>query len=189
MVCQECGKRPVSVHVVRVENGVKREMHLCEVCAKQKNEFDFLDPQLALSQFLSGFFQQPEETEGQSDQAHEGPRCPSCGLYYSEFSKSSQLGCDQCYEAFLEPLQTVVRRIQPGAAHTGKLPRRRGGILESRRQIKRLRLEMKEAVLAEEFEKAAKIRDKIKVLELELETREQHGSDTTPGQSDELLDG
>jgi c-di-GMP-binding flagellar brake protein YcgR len=37
MICDECGKRLAAVHITKVENGKKSNMHLCEQCAMQKN--------------------------------------------------------------------------------------------------------------------------------------------------------
>ncbi|HOE56509.1 MAG TPA: CtsR family transcriptional regulator, partial [Bacillota bacterium] len=37
MLCDECVKRPATVHITKVENGKKSDIHLCEQCAMEKN--------------------------------------------------------------------------------------------------------------------------------------------------------
>ena len=38
MVCQECGKRPATLHFTKIVNGEKNEFHICENCAREKGE-------------------------------------------------------------------------------------------------------------------------------------------------------
>lgn len=36
MLCQECNKRPATLHFTKIVNGEKTEFHICETCAKEK---------------------------------------------------------------------------------------------------------------------------------------------------------
>ena len=36
MMCQECQMRPATVHITKIVNNQKSQIHLCEECAKQK---------------------------------------------------------------------------------------------------------------------------------------------------------
>ena len=38
MICQECGKRPATLHFTKIVNGDKNEFHICENCAREKGE-------------------------------------------------------------------------------------------------------------------------------------------------------
>ncbi len=49
--------------------------------------------------------------------------------------------------------------------HTGKLPKKADAALKLKREGERLRRQLQEAILNEEFEKAAKIRDKIREID------------------------
>jgi protein arginine kinase activator len=49
--------------------------------------------------------------------------------------------------------------------HTGKLTKEVQGEVKAKRQIDRLRKELKEAITNEEFEKAASLRDQIREME------------------------
>ena len=35
MFCQECQKRPATIHMTRIVNNVKTEVHLCSECARK----------------------------------------------------------------------------------------------------------------------------------------------------------
>ena len=39
MFCQECGKKPATLHFTKIVNGEKTEFHICESCAREKGEF------------------------------------------------------------------------------------------------------------------------------------------------------
>ena len=39
MVCQECGKKPATLHFTKIVNGEKTEFHICESCAREKGDF------------------------------------------------------------------------------------------------------------------------------------------------------
>ena len=38
MLCQECGKKPATLHFTKIVNGEKTEFHICESCASEKGE-------------------------------------------------------------------------------------------------------------------------------------------------------
>lgn len=170
MICQICHKRPASVHVTKIVNGVKSELHICEQCAKEKEGLgintamqSFVAP-LSFSNILEGLM----DFAGVGVLPHEGrveTRCPGCGLDYEEFKKTGLLGCSQCYEIFKDRLDPIIRRIHGNIQHTGKVPKRTGGIIRLKRDIEKLKYELKKAVENEEYEKAAQIRDRIKELE------------------------
>jgi protein arginine kinase activator len=37
MICQSCNQREANVHITKIINGVKTEMHLCDECAKKQD--------------------------------------------------------------------------------------------------------------------------------------------------------
>ena len=38
MLCQECGKKPATLHFTKIVNGEKTEFHICESCARERGE-------------------------------------------------------------------------------------------------------------------------------------------------------
>ncbi len=170
MLCQECRKRPATVHITRIVNGKKTEMDLCEQCAREKGEFEFFaEPQFPIQSFLAGLLGQGLGSQPAIQPAAPQARCDTCGLTYEDFARSGRLGCSHCYEHFGERLEPVLRRVHGATQHGGKVPARTGGVAQVRRNLRELREALARAVQAEDFEKAAKLRDEIRQLEKELE--------------------
>lgn len=168
MLCQICNKRPASVHITKIVNGVKNELHICEQCAREKEGLDTnkgfteFEVPFSFSNILAGLM---DFTGTMPYTAQEELRCPKCGYRYEDFKKTGTLGCSQCYEVFGDRLEPLVKRIHGNTQHTGKVPRRAGGTVRIKRDIERLQYELKKAIEEEEYEKAAELRDRIKELE------------------------
>lgn len=169
MLCQECGKRPATLHFTKIVNGNKTEFHFCEACAREKGE---LIPGTAngfsIHNLLSGLMELDAKGSTAAKTAEE-PRCQCCGMTYSQFSKIGRFGCGDCYKYFGERLTPILKRVHGNAVHVGKVPKRAGKQVQMRRQIEQLKLEMQTKVEQEEFEAAAKLRDQIRELERQAE--------------------
>lgn len=167
MLCEKCKERPATVHYTEIVNNQKREMHLCEVCAREEGvgTFGFF-PQLDLHNFLAGILE-PEPTGLKVRPAE--VRCPACGLTEGEFAAQGLLGCGECYNHFTARLEPVLRRIHGATRHVGKTPAKavavQGRQATRADEIERLKAELAEAVAREEFERAAELRDRIRTLE------------------------
>ncbi|MGD9690250.1 MAG: UvrB/UvrC motif-containing protein [Phycisphaerales bacterium] len=120
--------------------------------------------------------------------------CPTCGITYGQFRQSSMLGCPACYAAFEAQLGPLLSRVHEGATHhVGKRPRRapaavsepgaraqhplsarseRAGRGDSQasnpeaaaQELAKLRTQLTQAILAEQYERAAQLRDEIRRL-------------------------
>ena len=162
MLCQECQKRPATVHMTKIVNNKKTEMHLCEECAGKRNDFQWFSP-FSLNDLISSLMDTGKASIpiDRISSIH----CDLCGMDYSRFKKTGRLGCPKCYSAFNNELLPIVRRIQKGTQHTGKIPKRTGSKLRVRKEIEDLKAQLKAAVEKEAFEEAARLRDRIKELE------------------------
>ncbi len=183
MLCERCGKNPATVHYTQIINGVSSEIHICSECAREMGESmgesfqqmmhgfvpmlfnDGMDSEpFGLGNFLSGImgWGMPDESE------EEDEKCKYCGFNYSQFRKTGFLGCPQCYNTFRDRLDPLIKGIQGSNSHVGKVPRRKGGDLRTKREIEDLKAQLDASVKKEEFEEAAQLRDKIKDLEKKL---------------------
>lgn len=170
MVCQECGERPASLHFTKVVNGEKTEFHLCESCAREKGEL-LSGGQAAFSihHLLSGMlnFEGPGQDAAKPKASPKQLRCETCGLTYQQFSQIGRFGCGDCYHHFEPVLEPLFRRVHGNTSHVGKLPERMGGHLRRKRRLSELRSKLQQLVANEEFEEAARVRDRIRSLEQE----------------------
>lgn len=173
MLCQECQQETATIHITKIINGRKTELHLCRRCARAHDELDFtFEPQFSLHNLLGSLL--GESMRGSREALGTAKvQCPSCGLTFAQFSQIGRLGCSDCFTAFEEQLTPLLRRIHGSSRHTGKVPRRSEGAVRSARELERLREELRLKIQKEQFEEAAGLRDRIKALEKEMEGEEQ----------------
>lgn len=121
MICQECGKRPATLHFTKIVNGDKNEFHICENCAREKGEMiPGTSGGFSIHNLLSGLLDfEPSSLSAAKSQAI---RCENCGLTYSQFSKLGRFGCGSCYQSFSEKLDPLFKRVHGNTVHVGKSP-------------------------------------------------------------------
>ncbi len=169
MICQNCKQRTAKIHLTKVVNDKRIDLHLCEICAKDNSQIGYEYP-FNINSFLSGLFDIPVSYQVRGEAEEKTLfKCNSCGLTFEEFKKNGKLGCVECYNAFSDKLLPILKRIHGNVYHSGKLPQRIGGAIKVRREIDKLRAQLNKAVKEEEYEVAAQIRDKIKGLENSIE--------------------
>ncbi|MFH1421731.1 MAG: UvrB/UvrC motif-containing protein, partial [Planctomycetota bacterium] len=98
--------------------------------------------------------------------------CPNCGMTFKEFRESGRFGCCEDYNVFQEPLMKILDRIHGSSKHTGKIPLKVDSNVSRRREIIELKSQLDGAVQREDYELAAKLRDKIKEIEGENPTKQ-----------------
>lgn len=181
MICQECNKRPATLHFTKIVNGEKTEIHLCEKCAQEKGELFMLNggSSFTFNNLLAGLlnidssFQQPSQNAFHQEEILQ---CERCSMTFPQFVKIGRFGCSHCYETFKEQLKPVLRRLHSGNwAHNGKIPKKIGGGIHMRKMLEELKNKLKDSITHEEFEKAAKIRDEIRSLEKGLMENQEGG--------------
>lgn len=162
MKCDFCDK-PAVVHEVRVANGVKQEQHLCEDHAAAAGFAHPTHP--PIKKVLSKGLAAPPGAKT-SASATRKLVCSGCGLSYGRFRQSGLLGCPQCYDAFEHRLARLIEQAQCGGAHhCGKTPQRAGGSIDRQRRIQQLVQALDQAVAAEQYERAAELRDRLHEME------------------------
>lgn len=156
MRCSRCGKNEASVFLKSIVNNQVVERRLCLPCAQaaQTGAASAASPIFDLLSALGKRVSRPRRP----------PACGRCGLTYAEFRKTGRLGCADCYESFAVPLKDLLKRIHGTSAHSGKAP---AAFLKARgaRELASMRKELENAIRAERYEAAARLRDKIRKLE------------------------
>ncbi|RCW41247.1 MULTISPECIES: UvrB/UvrC motif-containing protein [unclassified Halanaerobium] len=174
MLCDRCKKNEAVVYLTKIVNGHKQELHLCEKCAEETGHINFApDNNLSFQKFLSGvlnshLFENEKEIKDNNN-SKSRKVCSRCGSSFEEFSQKGLFGCAECYDAFSEKLEPLMKRIHGSTYHSGKIPRKIRDTVKYRRDINKLKKLMDEAVAEENFEKAAEIRDKIRVIKNSME--------------------
>ncbi|MFQ5412357.1 MAG: UvrB/UvrC motif-containing protein [Phycisphaerae bacterium] len=162
-ICQACKKQSATVHLTDITpQGEKSERHLCEECAQREGVTPKPQNNLHLKHLLSAFVEGGKVTAQQIAEL----TCQTCGLTFVEFRNTGLLGCPGDYDAFEKALVPLIERAHQGASHhIGKIPHRLGTPRAVENDLIRLRRELDHAVDSEQFEQAARIRDRIRTIE------------------------
>ena len=162
MKCMFCDS-PATVHLTDIVNKKKREAHLCENCARERNLLpDPPGPQIDLTALMN-LLMTPFKSSAAERSPLPDPSCPACGLTYAAFKAEGRFGCAHDYDAFLQVLEPLLERVHRAVSHDGKQP------LTARRaaELDAIRGRLKAAVANEDYEQAARLRDLIRQKEAE----------------------
>lgn len=183
MICEKCRLREAVVQVTEHRNGAQTHHIYCLSCAKELDIGlqNIFTGDTSLGRFLSSLL---TETESRSDVGYKNVTCPSCKTGYEEFVKDSRFGCRDCYEVFGILIEENIKQLQGNTEHKGKHPKMRkpGDVIlasehlvdetksveqvldEDVQDISTLKELLRAAIATEDYEKAAKLRDKIREL-------------------------
>lgn len=182
MKCENCGKNEANVKYTQIINGEKKQMLLCEKCSQKLgiNDVHFNMP-ISFNSFLEDFFNDMSDmsflpTLGANSKK---VQCSKCGLTWSDFLHTGNLGCSNCYEEFESRIAPILRSLQGATSHVGRI----GEVIEGNdikqnlddnsnietennksSKVDELKEKLKKAIKDERYEDAAKLRDEIKNL-------------------------
>ena len=194
MLCQNCGENEANIKYTQIINGVKKQMNLCENCARKLgiDNMAFKMPSIDFSNFLGGMFDDNMADFIPSLIKPETLLCDKCGSSYEDFIDSGKFGCDECYNMFSSQIDALLKNIHGVNRHVG----RNGKMItkgedievqekngENKKTVKNKKQEnitaekqnpneieilkerLKQEIQEERYEDAAKTRDEIKKLE------------------------
>ena len=166
-MCQSCGVQPAAVEFIQVNANERRQIALCRECAATFGVEGQLDAFQRLAQLLMhqmrSVTQVPEEW-----QTAMAAVCSRCGLVFEQFLRTGLLGCPQCYKDFHDFLTPVLRRLHGVTKQTvdesKSVPETPDHPAPDDARRARLEAELHLALVEENFERAATIRDELKRL-------------------------
>lgn len=164
MKCDACSLRDALIHVRQMQKNGFQELHLCEECAQERGFIREEESEISAGDLLSGLLDGASGAGGTPAPAN----CPSCGLAVAEFRKRGRAGCATCYEAFAADVKRILSQMAPRPRHAGKLPREPKGPPEAAVDREDLAAELRAAVEGEEYERAARLRDRLRELDAGL---------------------
>ena len=175
MLCQKCNKNEANTYYSQIINGRKTEMYLCPQCAKEMSVGNF-----SFGGFGFGF---PSLVRAAAAER----ACPTCGATMGDIAQIGRIGCAECYSFFENELRDAIRRVHGDVTHKpeadwapepirpmveqGRRAAKPAKPAKAKTPLEQKREALQQAVAAEEFEKAAVLRDEIRKLE-----EEQHGA-------------
>ena len=190
MLCQNCGENEANVKYTQIVNGEKKEMILCEDCARKMGIGNFkMNIPINFSNFLGDFFDDyKSEQLLPSFVKEKNKECNNCGELYKELKKTRLLGCEECYDVFQNRLDPILKNLQGSVKHVGRRPLNIEEKIENKEvnkdvkvesnkeekqtkenkkenELMKLQKDLNKAIEEERYEDAAVIRDEIKKLE------------------------
>lgn len=166
MLCENCKEREATVHFTEIMNGRVQKHHLCKECAAQMEMMGYASNEVPFVKLLTGML-----AAGQTQEQGENPlqyvRCPKCGMTYEEFTRVGKFGCAECIDVFGPLIGDHMKKLHGSDTHTGKTYTKEKMQPETKQEqeqqdIEALKLRLKEAVMLENFEAAAKYRDELR---------------------------
>ena len=184
MKCQNCGKNEVTFKFTQVINGVKKEMNLCDKCARELGlkDMNFSMP-ISFSSFLSDFFDDYSDNLLPSFMGVKTLQCNNCGTTFEDFMNSGEFGCNSCYDVFEDRISPILKSLQGANRHIGRgyrkidsldntvenancnVEKKEKSVSKEESKLDKLQKDLQKAIKDERYEDAAKIRDEIKKLE------------------------
>ena len=164
MICEKCQKQQATVHLTEIVNNEKKEAHLCEKCAHNSGvgiKFSF-----SISDILGNLIdsKNPKDTKKVKNLT-----CPECGIGFEDFKEKARMGCAKDYDIFREGVIPLVEKIHGASQHIGKVPKTVEPQVQKENELVKLKRKLSTLIKSENYEQAAEIRDRIKVLETELD--------------------
>lgn len=160
MKCQRCSEKEAKVTISSMVAGQPILENVCKECARGLEKPELLT--LFSEEGLLHHMMDVMEDSALKIEYVVTLRCPNCGLTYAGYKKIRKLGCSVCYTTFEEKLMEWIRRFQGADYHIGIRP---SAIEQESQQLSHVLMQaLKEAVDREDFEMAARLRDKIKGL-------------------------
>jgi protein arginine kinase activator len=163
MRCQVCKINEATIHLTEIKQGKRTEVHVCASCANEQGIT--VKTQMSLNDMLNNLLASQPEGDDVFDSIEE-KSCPHCGFNIEQFRKEPRLGCPYDYEVFEKELLPLIEKAHDGAVrHQGKTPSKVPAETKKHIQLSSLQKQLEEAVLREDYETAARLRDKINELE------------------------
>jgi protein arginine kinase activator len=170
MLCEKCKKKKATVFYNENLGGKTRSCSLCADCAEVMRRTGELEDvsypgtapgfgcsESALFSNLCGITVPHNIAAVRT--------CPVCTSTLAGIAESGRVGCAACYQTFRDEISGAVHALPKGAAYPGRTPRKFRLRREREARASLLRDQMKQAVLAEDFETAALLRDQIHTLQ------------------------
>jgi protein arginine kinase activator len=164
MSCDQCHEREAVIHLTQIVNDQVTTLHLCERCAAEKGvESPGAVTKTPLGTFLAAM---GKEAGSEAPAPRAADTCPRCGGSLQDFRESGRLGCPECWRAFEGPLRDLLRRLHGSTHHVGeRYADGHGAIPGPKVEVAELREQLRAAVESENFELAAELRDRLRVVE------------------------
>ncbi len=158
MLCDFCGEREAVLFIEQSSPEGKRKLNMCFECATARGISD--DPKTIEKSLVSLFQEFTSKKKVEDNKV-----CPVCGTSLHSIKMMRITGCTECYSIFQDEILKIQGNIGVNAPYVGTMPKRLRGFRSSLTDRTLVQAKLKEAIVKEDYEKAAFYRDYLKAME------------------------
>lgn len=165
-ICEHCHKNVGTVTVLEIPRDAESgeslpatQMLLCEICAQAKN----LPHAPVPKKSFGDIWKLLQASSAKAPKSKEVV-CPDCGMTLTELRNRGRVGCARDYELFAKDIEEILERMHGATEHKGRTPSLSQAEVSRIQAITDLQKDLDEAIRAEAYEKAARIRDELQSL-------------------------
>jgi len=153
--CDGCGKAGGHLRIHQSNGSEFRELWLCSSCARL----------IGAEQSLPAFGPTVGELLGTLAGDSSTRACPNCGTTFKHIRQTGQVGCAECYQTFRNRIQLLLSQLGLVGPHVGRYPGRLASYKRLLVDEAAMRQDLESAVNREDYEQAAELRDRIRMIE------------------------
>jgi len=180
MKCDLCNTNEATIYLIRIQDNTVKRINICEECAKKYSFLSDEDFHNDFANILYEFFGEGSNpASGRVKKIwgnlsyRRNRKCPYCGIDLETIKKTGLVGCGNCYRELGSALLPLIKNIQGTLENKSKAPLNTSKKIRAEVSIRKLRHKLQNEILIENFEEAARIRDKIKRLENNINGRSE----------------
>lgn len=173
MLCEICKRKEATFFIKETMLGETKTHALCEDCAK-KHKDTIMPSNMQIEKLIQSLISFTED-ELEKDESkkitkkQKSKKCPKCGSTYEEVVLSKIAGCSECYKTFSSEIDELINKVARNVSYHGAKPKstktRKTNEEDTSKLIREYKKDLNEAIMIEDYDKAAKLRDLIKTLE------------------------
>ena len=164
MKCDGCKKKEAALVLHMITNGQVATRSLCIDCAKKAHQ-EMTQAFSTMGMAMTGMEEMRGAVNEQSKESLRLPKmiCATCRTAYEDINDETVFGCPKCYQAFHEGVIDYLSSIR-GPEKKIESPKEQTSTMVMQVTEIELRESLNQALLAEDYEQAANLRDRLKEL-------------------------
>lgn len=165
MKCNICGKKNAVIHIQQVSGTEEVSINICEKCAMERGlRFGSKEFDLSFKNLIANF----SNIKKALDAKENSKICIECGAIFEELKKTGIAGCGACYTEFNKYISSYLKKTANSCQHIGKHPFKIKILTRKRQEVFGLKKQLNKAVNSENFEEAAILKDKIRLVKKQI---------------------
>jgi len=173
MKCDICNNNEATICLIKIQGNDVERVNICRGCARELSLLSGVELYNDSTAALYKLLQMDNAVNNPSGKSkifknldtRKNLKCSCCGIDLKTIKRTGRVGCSNCYSEFKNILFPVIKSIQGSLENKGKIPVNTSKKTRLEKSIRDLKSRLQNEITIENFEEAAKIRDRIRRLE------------------------